>query len=34
MNGADAEVRVGNCLPLELIPVGTMVHKDVYKRQE
>ena len=26
MNGADAEVRVGNCLPLELIPVGTMVH--------
>ena len=26
MNGADAEVRVCNCLPLELIPVGTMVH--------
>ena len=26
MNGAEAEVRVGNCLPLELIPVGTMVH--------
>ena len=26
MNGADAEVRGGNCLPLELIPVGTMVH--------
>ena len=26
MNGADAEVRVGNCLPLELIPVGTVVH--------
>ena len=26
MNGADAEVRVGNCLPLEKIPVGTMVH--------
>ena len=26
MNGADAEVRVGNCLPLALIPVGTMVH--------
>ena len=25
MNGADAEVRVGNCLPLELIPVGAMV---------
>ena len=26
MNGADAEVRVGNCMPLENIPVGTMVH--------
>ena len=26
MNGADAEVRVGNCLPLENIPVGTEVH--------
>ena len=26
MNGVDAEVRVGNCLPLENIPVGTMVH--------
>jgi large subunit ribosomal protein L2 len=26
MNGPDAEVRVGNCLPLEKIPVGTMVH--------
>ncbi len=26
MNGADAEVRVGNCLPLGNIPVGTMVH--------
>ena len=26
MNGADAEVRVGNCLPLEKIPVGTMIH--------
>lgn len=26
MNGADAEVRVGNCLPLENIPVGTMIH--------
>ena len=26
MNGAEAEVRVGNCLPLELIPVGTQVH--------
>ena len=26
MNGPEAEVRVGNCLPLELIPVGTMIH--------
>ena len=26
MNGPDAEVSVGNCLPLENIPVGTMVH--------
>ena len=26
MNGPDAEVRPGNCLPLECIPVGTMVH--------
>ena len=26
MNGAEAEVRVGNCLPLENIPVGTQVH--------
>ena len=26
MNGETAEVRVGNCLPLEKIPVGTMVH--------
>ncbi|MDK2807420.1 MAG: large subunit ribosomal protein [Clostridiales bacterium] len=26
MNGAEAEVRVGNCIPLENIPVGTMVH--------
>ena len=26
MNGADAEVRVGNCLPLANIPVGTQVH--------
>ena len=25
MNGPEAEIRVGNCLPLELIPVGTMV---------
>ena len=26
MSGADAEVRVGNCLPLEKIPVGTLIH--------
>jgi len=26
MNGPDAEVRVGNCLPLGNIPVGTQVH--------
>ncbi len=26
MNGEEAEVRVGNCLPLSRIPVGTMVH--------
>ena len=26
MNGAEAEVRVGNCLPLAQIPVGTQVH--------
>jgi len=26
MNGPEAEVRVGNCLPLQNIPVGTMVH--------
>ena len=26
MNGAEAEVRVGNCLPLSEIPVGTQVH--------
>ena len=26
MNGPKAEVRVGNCMPLNLIPVGTMVH--------
>lgn len=26
MNGADAEIRVGNCLPLSAIPVGTMIH--------
>ncbi len=26
MNGPEAEVRVGNCLPLKNIPVGTTVH--------
>ena len=26
MNGPEAEVRIGNCLPLSEIPVGTMVH--------
>ena len=26
MNGTEAEVRVGNCLPLSEIPVGTQVH--------
>ena len=26
MNGAEAEVRIGNCLPLSQIPVGTLVH--------
>jgi len=26
MSGADAEARVGNCLPLQNIPVGTQVH--------
>ncbi|MCR4650280.1 MAG: 50S ribosomal protein L2 [Lachnospiraceae bacterium] len=26
MNGVDAEVRPGNCLPLSNIPVGTMIH--------
>ena len=26
MNGPEAEVRVGNCLPLENIPVGAQVH--------
>ena len=25
-NGAEAEVKVGNCLPLSCIPIGTMVH--------
>ncbi len=26
MNGADAEVNVGNCLPLQNIPIGTLIH--------
>ncbi len=26
MNGPDAEIRVGNCLPLASIPVGTQIH--------
>jgi large subunit ribosomal protein L2 len=26
MNGANADIKVGNCLPLENIPVGTEVH--------
>ena len=26
MSGPDAEVRVGNCLPLDKVPVGTMIH--------
>lgn len=26
MNGPEAEIRVGNCLPLSAIPVGEMVH--------
>ncbi len=26
MNGPKAEIRVGNCLPLSEIPVGTLVH--------
>ena len=26
MNGPEAEVRIGNCIPLENIPVGTQVH--------
>ncbi len=26
MNGANAEIRIGNCLPLEKIPIGTMIH--------
>ena len=26
MNGPEAEVRIGNCLPLSCIPVGTQIH--------
>ena len=26
MNGPEAEVRIGNCLPLSQVPVGTLVH--------
>ncbi|MBO4375616.1 MAG: 50S ribosomal protein L2 [Lachnospiraceae bacterium] len=26
MNGPDAEIRVGNCLPLDKIPVGSSIH--------
>ena len=26
MNGAEAEVKIGNCLPLAQIPVGTQIH--------
>ena len=26
MNGETAEIRVGNCLPLQVIPVGTQIH--------
>ena len=26
MNGANAEIKIGNCLPLEHIPVGTEIH--------
>ncbi len=26
MNGPKAEIRIGNCLPLEQIPVGTQIH--------
>jgi len=26
MNGAKADIKVGNCLPLEAIPVGTIIH--------
>ena len=26
MNGPEAEVKIGNCLPLAQIPVGTQIH--------
>ena len=26
MNGTNAEIRVGNCLPLQNIPIGTQIH--------
>ncbi|MBQ9438356.1 MAG: 50S ribosomal protein L2 [Lachnospiraceae bacterium] len=26
MNGENAEIRVGNCLPLQNVPVGTLIH--------
>ena len=26
VSGADADIKVGNCLPLENVPVGTMIH--------
>ncbi len=26
MNGPEAEIKVGNCLPLQNVPIGTMVH--------
>ena len=26
MSGAEAEIKIGNCLPLQYIPVGTLVH--------
>ena len=26
MNGPEAEVRIGNCLPLSMVPVGTLIH--------
>ena len=26
MNGPEAEVRIGNCMPLSEIPVGTQIH--------